>query len=45
MYFLVVILVLSKDASAHNEAHTFLYQKSKALKLPIGISYKSAIFN
>ena len=28
IYFLVLILVLTKVVSFHNEAHTFLYQKS-----------------
>ena len=33
--YLVLILILSKVASSHNEAHTFLYQI--CLKLPIEI--------
>ena len=43
--FLVLILVLSEVSSFHNEAHNFPYQKSQALILPIGILYKSTIFN
>ena len=38
--FLVLILVLSKVVSFHNEAHTFLYQKqlgTNFLTLPIGV--------
>ena len=40
VFFSVLILVLNKVASFHNEAHIFLYQKSLApifLTLPMGV--------